>query len=224
MDLTHSGGTAGRTVTNANVTEAYYTANPVTNSATYSTTGSTATLVSPTPGSALPGSAVTFSWTPAPGATAYALNLGGTGRRSSHLYTSGDIASTSVAVAGLPTDGETINAQLWALVNNAWSSSSYTYTAAPTAAAALTTPTPGSTLTGPGATFSWTQATGATAYALSLGSTGPGASDIFNSGPVYATSINVVGPLPTNGAPIYAELYYEIAGVWYNVAYMYTAP
>jgi hypothetical protein len=47
MDLTQGGGTAGRTVTNANVTEAYYTENPVTNSATY-TAGASATL-SPVP-------------------------------------------------------------------------------------------------------------------------------------------------------------------------------
>lgn len=221
MDLTRAGGTAGRTVTNANVTQAYYTANPVTGSATYSTTGA-ATLISPTPGSTLPGSSLTFTWTPAPGATAYALNLAGTGRTTTHLYTSGNIAATSVAVTGLPTDGSTINAQLWALVNNAWVSSNYTFTAAPTAAASLTTPAPGSTLAGSSATFIWTPATGATAYALSLGSTGPGASDIYNSGPVPSTSVNVTN-VPTNGEPIYAELYYEIAGVWYNVAYMYTA-
>jgi len=221
MDLTRAGGTAGRTVSNANVTEAYYTANPVTGSATYSTTGA-ATLFSPIPGSTLPGSGVTFSWTAAPGATAYALNLGGIGRRSSHLYTSGDLTATSVAVAGLPTDGETINAQLWAFVNNAWVSTNYTYTAAPTAAPAITTPAPGSTLAGPIATFSWTPATGASTYLLSIGSSGPGSADIYNSGPVSATSV-IVTTLPTNGAPFYAELYYEIAGVWYNVAYMYTA-
>jgi hypothetical protein len=221
MDLTHAGGTAGRTVTNANVTEAYYTKNPVTASATYSTTGA-ATLISPTPGSTLPGSSVTFQWAPAPGAAAYALNLSGTGRLSSRLYTSGNITSTSVTVTGLPTNGETITAQLWALVNNTWAASNYTFTAAPTAAAALITPPPGSMLTGQVAMFSWTPATGATAYALTLGSTGPGASDIFNSGPVSTTSVNVTD-LPTNGEPIYAELYYEIAGVWYNVGYMYTA-
>jgi hypothetical protein len=221
MDLTPAGGTAGRTVTNANVTQAYYTANPVTGSATYSTTGA-ATLVSPTPGSTLPGSSVTFTWASAPGATVYALNLTGTGRHSTHLYTSGNITATSVAVTGLPTDGSTINAQLWALVNNAWVSSSYAFTAAPTAAAAIISPAPGSSFTSSSATFTWTPATGATAYALSLGSTGPGTSDIYNSGPVSTTSVNVTN-LPANGEPIYAELYYEIAGVWYNVAYMYTA-
>jgi hypothetical protein len=221
MDLTPAGGTAGRTVSNANVTEAYYTANPVIASATYSTTGS-ATIVSPAPGSTLPGSSVNFAWAPAPGAAAYALNLAGTGRRASHLYTSGNITATSVAVTGLPTDGSTINAQLWALVNNAWVVSDYTFTAAPTAAAAMISPAPGSTLNASGATFSWSQATGATAYALSLGSMGPGSSDIYNSGAVSTTSVNVA-TLPTNGEPVYAELYYEIAGVWYNAAYMYTA-
>lgn len=221
MDLTHAGGTAGRVVTNANVTQAYYTANPVTASATYSTTGA-ATLISPTPNTTLPGSSVTFNWAPAPGATTYALNLAGTGRHTTHLYTSGNITATSVTVTGLPTDGSTINAQLFAFVNKAWVPSSYTFTAALTAAAALTTPSPGSMLPGSSATFTWTQATGATAYALSLGSTGPGSSDIYNSGPVSGTSV-IVANLPTNGEPVYAELYYEIAGVWYNVAYMYTA-
>jgi hypothetical protein len=48
MDLAMGGGTAGRTVSNANVTEAYYTTSPVTGSATY-VAGAPAQLVAPTP-------------------------------------------------------------------------------------------------------------------------------------------------------------------------------
>jgi hypothetical protein len=53
MDLTLAGGTAGRTVTNANVTEAYYTANPITGSAAY-LAAAPAHVISPVPGSTLP--------------------------------------------------------------------------------------------------------------------------------------------------------------------------
>jgi hypothetical protein len=221
MDLTPTGGTAGRTVTDADVTEAYYTENPVTGAATY-TTSTSPTLIAPTPGAALPGSSVTFSWTPGVEATLYALVLGSTGPNSANLYNSGPVSTTSVTVTGLPANGETIYAQLWAFVNNSWVVTNYTYTAATTAPAVMTSPLPGSTLPGSVATFSWSPATGANLYVLTLGSTGPGAGDLYNSGPVSIDSLTVTG-LPTNGETIYAELWAFVNNVWVPTNYIYTA-
>jgi len=88
--------------------------------------------------------------------------------------------------------------------------------------AALTSPTPGSILTGSSATFTWSQGTGATEYMLYLGTTGVRSDNLYNSGPTSATSVNVTG-LPINGETIYARLYSYIGGAWHTLDYTYTA-
>jgi len=81
--------------------------------------------------------------------------------------------------------------------------------------AQLISPTPGSTLTGPTVTFTWTAATGATAYALGVG-TGPLNFDIFDMELGLATSRTVTG-IPINGSTIYVRLLTQINGsVLYN--------
>lgn len=67
------------------------------------------------------------------------------------------------------------------------------------APAVLSSPAPGSTLTGSSATFNWTPGTGVTAYQLTLGTTGANATNVYNSGTTTATSVNVTG-LPTGNA------------------------
>jgi hypothetical protein len=184
--------------------------------------GSPAVLTSPAPGSVLPGSSVTFSWTAGSGVTAYALHLGTTGWGSTDLYNPSSTSATSATVTGLPTNGVTVYATLYSLLNGVWQSAYYTYTAsAGSAIAALTSPAPGSVLPGSSVTFSWTAGSGVTAYALHLG-TGPLMKDLFDSGVISATSITVTG-LPTNGATIYATVYSEINGVWLPNGYTYTA-
>jgi hypothetical protein len=96
----------------------------------------------------------------------------------------------------------------------------YTYTAA--TEAALTTPAPGSTLSGPSATFTWTTATGATGYYLWLGSTGVGSHNLHDSNQVTVNSETVSG-LPTNGETIYARLYTSYNGALAYFDYTYTA-
>lgn len=183
----------------------------------------TATMISPAPGGVLPGSSVTFSWTAGSGVTAYALYLGTTGEGSNDLYAPDSTTATSATVTGLPTNGVTIYATLYSLVNGVWQAVFYTYSAsAGSAMAALTSPAPGSVLSGSSVTFSWSAGSGVTAYALHLGSTGPLTKDLFDSGVISATSITATG-LPTNGATIYASVYSEINGVWQPNGYTYTA-
>jgi sugar lactone lactonase YvrE len=90
--------------------------------------------------------------------------------------------------------------------------------------AALTAPTPGSTLTGSSATFTWSPGIGATKYMLYLGNTGVRSSNLYNSGPTTATAtfVNVTG-LPINVEPIYARLFSFIGGSWHALDYMYKA-
>src|ERR1019366_8969094 len=75
--------------------------------------------------------------------------------------------------------------------------------------ATLTSPTPGATLTGSSATFSWTAGVGVTMYEFRLGTTGQGSSNVYNSAGATTTALTtgVAGPIPTYGVTLYARLY-----------------
>jgi hypothetical protein len=126
-------------------------------------------------------------------------------------------------VSGLPTGGVTVFARLYSLISGKWQSNDYTYTEAGTLVpAALTTPTPGSTLAGSTVTFAWTGGNGPAEYQLELGTTGVGSSNLYNSGGTTATTETVSG-LPTTGVKVYVRLYQMINGVWQSTDYTYTA-
>jgi len=186
------------------------------------TEASPAALTSPTPGSTLPGSSVTFTWSAGTGPTAYELWLGTTGVGSQNLYNSGSTTATSAIVTGLPTYGLTVYAQLGSLIGGVWQYANYTYTEAGTPVpAALTSPTPGSVLPGSSATFAWTGGTGPTAYQLWLGTTGIGSQNLYDSGATKATTVTVSG-LPANGVTLFARLWSLINGTWQSIDYLYT--
>jgi hypothetical protein len=86
----------------------------------------------------------------------------------------------------------------------------------------MTSPAPGTALPGPNVTFTWSAATGATAYELYLGSTGVGSSNLYSSGSKTVTSLAVTS-LPTNGETIYARVLTSFNGVWGYADYTYTA-
>ena len=181
-----------------------------------------AAITLPAPGSQLSGSTATFQWTSGSGVTAYKLSVGTTGPGSSDIYASPALTSTSAAVSGLPANGTVVYVMLSSEIGSAWQVQYYTYTAAePAAAPLLTTPAPGSQLSGSTATFTWTKGTGVTAYLINVGTKWPGAGDIYGSGVTTATSVNVSG-LPTDGINVYVLLRYEISGVWYDTYYTYT--
>ncbi len=127
-------------------------------------------------------------------------------------------------MSGLPTNGATVFARLYQLIDGKWQSTDYTYTEAGTLApAALTTPTPGSVLPGSTVTFAWTGGAGPAAYQLWLGTTGVGSKNLYDSGSTTGTTETVSG-LPTTGGTVYARLWWEISGVWQHADYTYTAP
>jgi serine protease len=180
-----------------------------------------ATMTSPTPGSVLTGSSVTFTWTAGSGVTEYELRLGTGGAGSSNLYNSETTTARSVAVTGLPTTGATVTATLYSEIGGVWQSNTYTYTEASSAPATMTSPTPGSVLTGSNVTFTWTAGSGVTEYELRLGTTGAGSHDLYNSGTTTATTESVTG-LPTTGATVTATLYSLIGSTWESNVYTYT--
>ena len=196
---------------------------------TYKASTAPGAITTPTPGSKLMSSSAAFMWSPGPGVTEYWFNLGTEhgGYDSKNIYSGSPTTATSVTVGNLPFKplGETIYATLYSYIAGAWQPTVYTYTSyGPQTAATLTTPTPGSTLTGSSQTFSWTPGTNVGYYWLNLGAAASGADakNIDSVGVNGATSVTLTG-LPTNGETIYATLYSYIAGAWVPTVYTYTA-
>jgi hypothetical protein len=88
----------------------------------------------------------------------------------------------------------------------------------------LTSPPPGTVLPYPFATFTWTAGTGVTVADLSLGSTGAGSNNLYQSSliTIPATSTTDYN-LPANGETIYARLWFQIDGEWQYGDYTYIA-
>ncbi|MGA3263399.1 MAG: chitobiase/beta-hexosaminidase C-terminal domain-containing protein [Terracidiphilus sp.] len=208
------------------------------NDYTYTASGAPAPaqLISPPPGSVLPGgggggaskplvsvSGVAFTWTPGNIATHFELWLGSTGVGSSNLYNSGNVTVTTETVSGLPTNGETIYARLYSLINGTWQSNDYTYTASgsPTLATMIT-PNQGSTLASTSQVFTWSPGNTATHFELWVGTTGAGTSNVYNSGNVTVTTETVTG-LSNNASTVYVRLYSLINGAWHSNDYTYTS-
>lgn len=88
---------------------------------------------------------------------------------------------------------------------------------------AVSTPTPGSTLSGASETFTWS-ANGANVnrYWLYVGTTGAGSYDILNADQGTATSATITG-LPTDGSTVYFRFWFRISGSgWDYEDYTYT--
>jgi hypothetical protein len=84
----------------------------------------------------------------------------------------------------------------------------------------MISPAPGSTFSSSTVTFQWT-AGGATAYALTLGSSAR-TIDVYNSGAIHALSVTV-NNIPTDGRTVYATLYSQVNNGWVSKVYTYTA-
>jgi hypothetical protein len=185
-----------------------------------------ASLTSPAPGSTLTSStSVQFQWNAVAGVPLYQLWIGSTFPGSNDLYESGWTANTSATVPSLPSNGVKIYARLYSRISGVWQSEDFTYIeqGTPPTPASLTSPAPGSTLTSStNVQFQWNAVAGIPLYQLWLGTTGPGSSNLYQSGYTANTSV-IVPSLPNNGVTIYARLYSRISGVWQGVDFTYTA-
>src|SRR4029077_14438780 len=135
-------------------------------------------ITSPTPGTTLSSSTMTFAWTSGAGVSQYWLHIGNT-FAGNDLYNQSQGTNLSVAVGGLPTDGRTLYVRLWSLIGGAWQFNDYTYMAVTVAKAVITSPTPGTTLSSSTMTFAWTSGAGVSQYCLHIGNTFAG-NDLYN--------------------------------------------
>jgi sugar lactone lactonase YvrE len=182
----------------------------------------TAVLTSPTPGSTLTGTSIKFTWSAVGGVSAYDLHLSAVAPGGYDLYVSGHITGTSVTVNGLPSNGETIYARLYSIINGATVYNDYTFKAMSVLLATLTSPAPSSTLTSNSVKFTWSAGSAVSQYDLHLSAVAPGGYDLYLSGHITGTSTTATG-LPTNGEKIYARLYTILNGVTFYNDYTYTA-
>jgi hypothetical protein len=170
---------------------------------------STAAVTMPQPSTTLTSNSATFLWMQSNNATAYWIDIGNAPGANTY-YQSGSLpASTlSATVNSLPTDGSTIYVTMYSQVNGQWVGNAYTYTAYNNASTkgVITSPVPGSTLTGTSQLFTWSAGTGATAYCIDAGSTA-GGNQYFQSGNIGNVTGYTVTGLPTNGSTVYITLY-----------------
>ncbi|MBL8215333.1 MAG: VCBS repeat-containing protein [Bryobacterales bacterium] len=167
---------------------------------TAATAAPAAVISTPAPGSTLTSAAVTFTWGPITGAT-YKLDIGSSAG-ATDLFTA-TTTNTSQAVTGLPVDGRTLYVRLTTTTGSGPGSNSYTYRAAATGVAVITSPVNFSPLRGNSTVFTWTAAANATSYKLDIGNTA-GAADVF-TGATAALTLNAIN-LPTDGRTLYARL------------------
>jgi N-acetylneuraminic acid mutarotase len=187
------------------------------------TPASTPSLTTPAPGSTLSGSTATFAWSnPGNMATRFVLRLGTTVFGSMNVYSGAATTAASEQVSGIPTNAAYLYARLWYYLNGNWQyvDTSYTEAGTPTPPA-FTTPAPGSTLPGSTVTFGWDPGGGPTRYVLRLGTTGFGSMDVYSGTSTTGTSVQVT-TVPTNGAKLYARLWYYLNDKWQYVDAIYT--
>jgi len=195
----------------------------------YTLTASTqAALTAPVQGSTLAGPSVAFTWSAATGSNVkgYFLHLGTTGVGSENILNSVEYptSTTSVTLNNLPLAGGTIYARIFTDYNGTHLYKDYTFTAAKQAA--LTTPTPSTTLAGATVTFGWSTATGSNVkgYFLHLGTTGVGSMNLLNSGEYSTGTTSVtVKNMPVTGGTVYARIYTDYNGTHVYQDYTYTA-
>jgi Na+/H+ antiporter NhaD/arsenite permease-like protein len=170
----------------------------------------------------LTGSSATFDWSAGSGVTEYEIRIGTTVAGSEDVFRLTTTALTSGVVSNIPTYGVKLYVRLYSLINKAWQYKDYTVTESGSPVlAALSSPTPGSTLTGSSATFGWTAGGGVTLYEIRVGTTGAGSKDLLV---LFTTALSsgVVNSIPTTGGKLYVRLYSEINGVWQYKDYTYT--
>jgi len=178
----------------------------------YTASGGTSKAVMqfPPPGAVLSGNSVVFTWSAGTGATAYWMDVGSTAG-GYDIFSQGAALATSQSVSGLPTDSSTVYVRLWTAFGGTWRFNDYTYIAS-SGRAVISSPVPGSGLSGTAVTFTWNSVSGATQYWLDIGTT-PQGYDIFSQSAGLATSQAVSG-LPTSGATIYVRLWTALGGTW----------
>ena len=205
-----------------------HTAGGVAQYADFQYTGATLTppaITSPPPGSVLSGATVTFQWTPHDTPVDdWQLDVGSS-VGGADFYTSGILASATLSdtATGLPIAGQAVHVRLRYTTGGVAQYADFQYTGATLTPPAITSPPPGSVLSGATATFQWTpHATPVDDWQLDVGSSVGGA-DFYTSGILAsATLSDTATGLPTAGQAVHVRLRYTTGGVAQYADVQYT--
>jgi hypothetical protein len=167
-----------------------------------------ASILSPSNGSSLAASAVTFAWRAALNGSWYDLYVGSS-RGMNDLYPGGQTTSLSTSVAGLPGDGRTLFVRLWSWMSGAWVFNDYTYTAAMFALG------PSWDFDAPGNFQGWTVVNGYAEVNGGALNIDPGAGDYSLIGPAISVSASAFTAirirLASNAADPVGKIYFRTA-------------
>jgi PKD repeat protein len=172
-----------------------------------------ASLTYPTAGQTNVSALTPFSWSDIPAGQQYQLYVG-TKRGDGSLLKSGLLSATtsSYKVPALPT-GVTLWARLYTEVAGNWDNwQDVAFTVTPDRVA-FTYPTAGQQNINTITPFSWSPATGAQGYQLTIG-TKPGGADLVNSGILAAGVTSYREPALPTGTTLYAKIVAKINGSW----------
>jgi murein DD-endopeptidase MepM/ murein hydrolase activator NlpD len=143
-------------------------------------------------------------------------------------YTAGQNPSQGSTYFDFPTQPATYECFHVQAYNGAGSSgwsAGWACTTTPSAASAseMTSPAPGSQLSGPNVTFRWTGGASVSAHWLYVG-TSSGAGDLYNSNQLGASQTSQsVFSLPTDGSTLYVRVWSLLPNGWHYNDYTYTA-
>lgn len=181
-------------------------------------------MTSPTNGSTISSSSVTFQWSAnTTEVDAWWIYVADTLGKN-WFYDTGylSVGTTTLAVSDIPLDGRTMYVRLWYQIDGAWSYRDYSYVTSSTSVPAFTSPTTGSTLSGSSETFQWTN-NGLTISSYELWVFRGSTFYYINNALGSSTSDTATG-LPTDGGSVTARLWYLVSGgSWDYVDANYTA-
>lgn len=174
-----------------------------------------AELTSPAPGAVLPGASATFQWSAGVGVKRYYLFVG-LWPGGNTLFNADMDQARSATVSGLPTAGQPIYLRLWSYIDDLWVPFDAIYAAAGTpetpVTAQLTSPAPGSALSGPTAAFQWSPGAGVRQYFFFAG-LWKGGNTLASIDAGRSLSVNVSN-LPVNGETIWIRIWSLIGDDW----------
>ncbi len=164
-----------------------------------------------------------FTWNATTGAQGYEVTIG-TSQGAADVVDSGSLPASQTSwlvPTPLPT-GKTLYARLSTEISGQWQYQDISFTAAANSVA-FTYPTAGQQNVDTTKPFSWSGASAAQGYRVTIG-TSQGAADVVDSGSLPASQTSWLVPiqLPT-GKTLYARLYTEISGQWQYQDISFTA-
>jgi uncharacterized repeat protein (TIGR02059 family) len=186
----------------------------------HSSGGSAPAITSPTPGSTLATASVTFEWSAGSGVDEYYLGVG-TSQAAVANAPWGDLfagytgTNTSQLVSNIPINGNPTYVRLWWRIGSTWSFTDSTYQTQGGGDPAITSPTPGSTLTASPVVFQWSVGSGVDEYWLQAGTTPGNRKDLYDQSAGLNLSASV-STIPINGNPVYVRLWWRIGSSWFK--------